>query len=749
MTSLHSHVRPTALRVAAIYLLLGGLWIFFSDRLVASLALDTTAITVLQTYKGWFYVVLTAALAFVLWSRFHIKLLNATENLRQEEESKSIMLQSIGDAVIATDKDQRIVLLNPEATRLTGWPSAEAIGQPLTDVFRIVSGKTRQPAANPADKVLRSGKVVGLANHTILLSRNGQEFQIADSGAPLRDSYGEIRGVILVFRDVTSQYAMQEALSRSEERLRLSLQAVSEGVWEMDAETGQTRWSERFFEIVGRSAADGEACADVLSEHLNHEDHTRLQKQLARLRVNPGGTIEMRLPVTPNDGRICWIELRGRHFPNHGDTRGRIFGTISEVTERVAHDERLLALNNELEQARVRAETSDRAKSEFLAIMSHELRTPLNPIIGFAHLLQDQLNDPTQRDFLNNIILSSEKLLDLIDDLLTYAKLDKGTLIPQESAFRLMDQCREALAEANNSSGLAIQYCGPELSLNEVPENITVNGDEKLLRAVLRQIIGNAQKFCRQGSIKLHVSTLHSSLSTLPQDQQIFQFAVIDTGPGIPEDENETLFAPFRQLDNSTTRAFSGIGLGLATCRKIVNLLGGTIGLENATGHQGARAWFQIPFPVLPCQSHLPTDNQLSQALNTPRFSRPQRILIVEDNAPNALIAQTVIEDAGGSVTLAPDGHAAIERCHEQRFDLILLDLSMPGIDGVQTAHAIRNLSTLNAQTPLAVISAHPQSEQQNYCAKAGLVAYFEKPIRPILFINQIYALLEIKNPRE
>jgi PAS domain S-box-containing protein len=729
----------SALKAAAVYLILGTLWITLSDRLVAGMATDREALMTLQTYKGWFYVLLTGAIAFFLWFRFHKRLAASAEQIQEAETLKHITLQSIGDAVIATDAAQRITIMNPEASRLTGIGESEAIGRPLDEVFRILDGETRQPAPNPAEKVLRTGKVVGLANHTILLGRDGREFQIADSGAPILDAAGGICGVVLVFRDVTSAYALQAAVAESEERLRLALRAISECVWEMDPASEEICWSRMFYQILGFPESESSRGMELLRQSLDPADWKHLGRELDRLREHAGESIDLHLNVTPAAGAARWVRMRGSHLPNPSGT-SRIYGTLADITDQKRAEKDLLALNADLREARDRAEASNRAKNDFLAVMSHEMRTPLNPVIGFASLLQEEVADPQHRQYIENIISSSEKLLGLIEEILTYADLDRSSLEPTESPFKPFELCQAVLTELQaEAPAVPLEMTVDEDSQPPPDDRLVLAGDHHILRRILKNLLLNAVQHTREGSIQLCLKAVRETGDEKPCR---LCFSITDSGCGIDPARLPELFAPFEQLDNSSTREHQGLGLGLAICQKLVHLLGGEIGAESTPG-KGSRFWFQLPFRQLAEEDLKPDSPTNGRSGGTvPTLRGEPQILIVEDHPDNARIAETLLTHAGARTEIAWNGQAAVDCCLRQRMDLILMDLSMPRMDGFETTRAIRSASSPNQHTPIVALTAHNGEAVFRKCREAGMAALITKPIRPGRFLEQLAPFL-------
>jgi PAS domain S-box-containing protein len=356
--------------------------------------------------------------------------------------------------VIATDATVVITFLNPEAARLTGWPAQEALGRPLMDVFRIINEHTRQPADNPVEKVVREGVTIGLANHTALLTRDGREVPIADSGAPIRGQDGHVYGAVLVFRDITEQHYIEAALVSAKEA----------------------------------------------------------------------------------------------------------------------------------------AEAADRLKSEFLATMSHELRTPLNIILGYTDMLIEggvgELPSP-QLDILRRIDRNSRVLFDLISMVLDLNRLEAGRVPVDVQAVQVPAFLAEITAELQglcDQAGLTWRCCvAPGLPI--------VHTDAGKLKVILRNLLSNAVKFTPEGSLTLAATERQGGI----------EFRVTDTGIGIPAEAHATIFEPFRQLDGSTTRRYSGSGLGLHIVKRLLEVLGGRITVESAVG-QGStfRVWLPPRTPPVP-----------------------------------------------------------------------------------------------------------------------------------------------------
>ncbi|MBK8792516.1 MAG: PAS domain S-box protein [Holophaga sp.] len=259
----------------------------------------------------------------------------AQANLAASEANLAITLHSIGDAVIATDTTGRITRMNPTAERLTAWPMADALGQPLTDVFRIISAETRNPSVDPVQAVLAHGEVVGLANHTLLLAKDGQEYQIADSAAPIRDAAGQIVGVVLVFSDVTEEYRLAETLRESEERWKFAIEGAGDGLWDWNLQSGKAFFSPRYKSMLGFAEDEIGDSADEWTKRIHPEDAPNVLATLQPYMEGKPGAAEVEFRMQCKDGSWMWILGRGMVVQRDGDGKPlRMIGTNSDITER-------------------------------------------------------------------------------------------------------------------------------------------------------------------------------------------------------------------------------------------------------------------------------------------------------------------------------------------------------------------------------------------------------------------------------
>ena len=374
----------------------------------------------------------------------------------------------------------------------------------------------------------------------------------------------------------------------------------------------------------------------------------------------------------------------------------------------------------ELEVARAAAETANRAKSAFLANMSHEIRTPMNAIVGFAHLLRRASPSPEQADRLGKIESASQHLLSVINDVLDLSKIEAGRLVLEETDFHLgslLDNVYSLLAEQARAKSLAFT-----VDTDSVP--LWLRGDPTRLRQALLNYVGNAIKFTPTGSVHLQARLLSDDGQTC-----MVRFEVSDTGVGIAPEKQQHLFQAFEQADTSTTRQYGGTGLGLAITHKLACLMGGDAGVDSAVG-QGSTFWFtaciQHGHSPMPMEDF--SDAQRPEVLLR-RFSGA-RILLADDVDVNREIAQQLLEGTGLLLDMADNGRVALERARTTAYDLVLMDVQMPVMDGMQATREIHALPE-RATLPVIAMTANVFDEDRRACLDAGMVDFVFKPIEP------------------
>lgn len=506
---------------------------------------------------------------------------------------------------------------------------------------------------------------------------------------------------------------------QAEARLNDAVEAIPEGIVMLDAEGRYILWNKTYAEIYHRSAdlfEKGAKLLDTLRVGVERGDYPDaigreeewLAARAARLN-NPGERHEQRV----SDGR--WLMIEERRTSEGGSIGLRI-----DITD-MKHQAQAL------ETALRRAEEANRAKTEFLANLSHEIRTPLNGVLGLADVLLQTKLSPSQREMLQTVSNSAGALSQVLTDLLDFSQLDAGTVEIAREPFAIADMVADSVAMfegAARAKGLAL------VVEQSVLADQRVVGDASRLRQILNNLLSNALKFTEAGRVLLRVE-----LAEAPGE---VRFVVEDTGPGFDPETAEWLFARFEQADSSTTRKHGGLGLGLAICRQLADRMGGRIG---ATAEPGVGAVFTL---VLPLPIAADVEAQASPAA-CEEEEVPLRVLVTDDNPTNRMVAELIMNSIGAEVICAENGQEALEAVEHLPFDIVLMDLQMPVMDGLTAIRAIREREAAMGlpRVPVVVVSANVMREQRDESAAAGADDHLGKPVRAEELIAAVVRVIQ------
>ncbi len=393
-------------------------------------------------------------------------------------------------------------------------------------------------------------------------------------------------------------------------------------------------------------------------------------------------------------------------------------GIVQEIIAACIEVTAMKDAERQMRAAKERAEAADRAKSEFLAVMSHEIRTPLNAVLGFSDLLRESELTTEQRSRVDIICTAGESLLSLIDDILDFSKIEAGqlSLHPEPLALpTILDSVVTLFQSRAAAKGLILtKEIAPD-----VPTHIEV--DIHRLRQILVNLVGNALKFTAKGSVCILVQLAEPVVTGATC---VLRFAVTDTGIGIPADRRDRLFKPFSQVDSSMTRHYGGTGLGLAISDRLSRLLGGEIGFESEPG-RGSTFYFTIRVPVVVLRPFPVSAANVS----APEMDTSLQILVAEDQPPNRLLIESYLRSRGFEPDLVENGRLAIEAAERKRYDLVLMDLLLPEVDGYAAAEAIIRQAGYAPPPRIVALSANVFPEDRERCQRAGMIGLLAKPI--------------------
>jgi PAS domain S-box-containing protein len=451
----------------------------------------------------------------------------------------------------------------------------------------------------------------------------------------------------------------------------------------------------------------------------------KAREEFISVLLKEGTLLDYELQQRRQDGSPFWILLRDM-IVTDPDGSQRLEGTAIDITERKKMDEDLQREIAERKRAEEAAKAANEGKSIFLATMSHEVRTPMNGIIGMTELVLDTTLTASQREDLNVVKNSAEALLVVLNDVLDFSKIEAGKLELESVSFSIgevLDDLTKLMRFRAQEKGLDLKY----IVADDVPA--VVAGDPGRLRQVLLNLVGNAIKFCHSGHVSVKVG-----LKSSHGDRAMLHFAVEDSGIGIPADKRKIIFEPFTQAEDSTTRRFGGSGLGLAISSRLVALLGGEIWVEERREGVGCVFHFTASFSVSSDVSELSFAGE-PDVFPGLRF----KILLVEDNPVNQLVAMRVLEREGHTVSVACNGQEAIEASTADEYNLILMDLEMPVMDGLAATAWIRSHESGSGRhVPIIAMTANASKADEERCLAAGMDGFISKPMNAAQLLRVI-----------
>jgi len=630
--------------------------------------------------------------------------------------------------------DGHIVDANHAACAFYGYTQEQLLAKNISEINVLSESEVRAEMARAASE----HRMYFAFRHRLV---SGEVRDVEVYSGPV--AHAGKRYLYSIIHDVTERKRAERALNAAQEKYRLVVENIKEVVFQTDAEGVWTYLNPAWTEITGFEITD--CLGKVFLDYVHPDDRARNQALFQPLIQRQKDYCRHEIRYLRRDGGFRWIEVFARLTL---DMQGNIIGTsgtLSDVTDRLAYEEELRQSAEELKRhrdhleevvqqrtlalsiAKEAAETANRAKSTFLATMSHELRTPMNAIIGLTHLVQRHNQDSSQHEKLVRIDEAAKHLLQLLSGILDLSKIEAERLTLDRTAFNigsLVEALNRIVSERASAKGLRLGLdIEPRLSA------ISVLGDPLRLQEILINLIGNAIKFTERGEVGVQ-----ACIDVESENELVVQFEVRDSGIGIAPDVIQRLFTPFEQGDGSTTRNYGGTGLGLAISKRLIEMMGGGIKVSSQMG-EGSSFLFTVRL-----DKNLQTDNVSNAGENTYVIGdarqidlgilRGARVLVAEDEPVNQEVIRELLEDLGLVVDVTENGSDALESARNGFYDLVLMDMQMPILDGLQATREIRKLPSW-VSIPIVAMTANAFVEDRKNCLSAGMDDFLTKPVDP------------------
>jgi PAS domain S-box-containing protein len=634
--------------------------------------------------------------------------------LAKERDFIAAVWQASGALVIVMDPEGRIVRSNRACEQVTGYSEAELKGKIFWDVFSTLQAKA---ATRARFEALVTTKSPFVFEHE-WINKLGEGRQISFSNTVLLGDDGRVEYVVTAGIDITERHRTEQALLQSEAVFRSIWKASQYPTVLTDQSGTIMKANQAFSAMVGRTV-DAVEGLDIATLFWAEDEHA-MRGHYAKRYASRGGETFLDQEIRFTNGHSGAFDISFTMVDLPGQPL-QLLSTYRDVTERkLAH------------QMAERAEALSAAKSEFLANMTHEIRTPLNGILGMTNLtLQTDLK-PDQHEYIDLVRSSAEALLFLVNDVLDYSKYEAGKLALNHldlSVRTLMAEVLKPLALRASLNNLRFEY----VVSDNVPDHLI--GDPHRLGQILMNLVSNAIKFTHAGKIAVSVRQESRQASRVT-----LLFSVRDTGIGIPPEKHRVIFDPFTQADGSTTRKYGGTGLGLSIAAGLVKMMDGRIWVESQPG-QGATFYFTVTMSL----AGVKAVHRSARWADVPRQGdkRSMRILLAEDNTVNQRLATDVLEREGHHVQVAGSGREAIAMLQREEFDLVLMDIQMPELDGLQATAHIRQMEHISGKRlPIVAMTAQTGDFDRQRCLKAGMDAHVSKPIRVSELMNLIESVV-------
>jgi len=621
------------------------------------------------------------------------------EELDRTRATLTAFVDSVPVMLVMLDRQSQVIKASPRWLKVRGLTEARARGRNIFDL-------TPPGFARFRSHVDRCQAGETLHEDRIGSERDGQPVWHQMDFTPWRDAAGEVGGIMLAAHEVSELVEAMERTRRSEERLRVAIELASIQIYEFDNVRREMAAEGDLF-AEGR-ARDFDAAANTIWDAVHPHDRPAAEALWER-HLAEGTPYRTQFRLMQVDGPHRWVEGASEAIRGPDGEIERIIGAVRDIDREKRNE-------LDLVKARDAAEAANHAKSTFLATMSHEIRTPLNGVLGMTQAMAADELSPTQRERLDVVRRSGEGLLAILNDVLDLSKIEAGKLELEETEFSIGEVARSAYAAFTALANA--KALGFDLKIDPAAQGI-YRGDATRLRQILYNLISNALKFTQIGEVRVLVEA----------DEPGLRLTISDTGMGIPADRLKDLFQKFEQADTSTTRRFGGTGLGLAICRELAEMMGGSISAQSAED-QGSCFIVELPL-VRVGDEATAAKVEAKPAPAAEAAPMPLRVLAAEDNEVNQLVIRTLLEQAGIQPLVVADGVQALEAWEREPWDLILMDVQMPLMDGPTATRELRRREAAQGRvrTPVIALTANAMAHQVAEYLGAGMDAIVAKPI--------------------
>ncbi len=632
---------------------------------------------------------------------------NLEQALQESEEKFSKAFYNSPSLMVISEVDDGTYIdVNQAYCDLTGYSREELLGKSSFELGIVSLPERRQRI----DQLRKIGHI-----------RNQEQQRYTKSGETktiiFSSEFIELAGYIRLIStgmDITDRKRAEQALKDNERLFRTVLDNSLDGIHMIDFQTHQFLFISPALEtLTGFSYEELKQLTPEKAEQRVHpEDRSQVRAYLKEVIEGKevGHPIEYRWMV--KNGEYRWFSDSRKAITNDSGRAIALVGVSRDVTDQKELNERLRA-------AKEAAESANQAKSRFVSNMSHEIRTPLNGVKGMIELADRRSGNPEVKHYLDLARQSAEHLMCIINDVIDLSKMEAGHIKLNPQTFSLPEILEATFLPLHTTA--AEKDVVFKANLDERVPKILI-GDTNRLRQVLENVVGNAVKFTFQGSVTVHVDLDHENQS----DNEVrLLFSVTDTGIGIPDDQQSAIFDRFSQVESSAHAQYHGSGLGLALCKRYLEMMDGNIWCTSREGH-GSTFYFSAVFTV-----GSRDDLQTSLHNSTETSERPLKVLVAEDSRMNQLFTEELLKDNGHTVVIAEDGHEALQALSRETFDLVLMDIRMPNLNGEEALHLIRNDPPhgVNPHIPVVALTAHALKDDQDHFLKQGFNGYLPKPI--------------------